>query len=237
MGKEMKTRSTALILLFFLAAGCANFDASVLDDILDKPLDSETVAAGLKEALEIGTQRATDSTSKTDGFFGNALIRIALPEQYESAARAVRRIGLGSEVDAFELSMNRAAEKASGEAVAVFWAAIKKMTIADAFGILNGGDTAATDYFREKTQLELETRFKPIVTEKMEEVGVYLVYEDLKGVYQTLPVSKPEAVDLDDYITDRTTHGIFLMLEKEETKIRKDPAARTTELLRKVFED
>lgn len=102
---------------------------------------------------------------------------------------------------------------------------------------LEGGDTAATDFFRDRTTTELEARFQPIVSAKMEEVGVYRVYEDLVDAYNLLPVDKPEAVDLDAYITDRTTRGIFLMLEKEETKIRKDPAARTTELLRKVFAD
>jgi hypothetical protein len=227
----------SLLALAMMTTGCANFNTAVLDDYLDKPLDSETVAAGLKEALEIGTERATDSTSATDGFFGNALIRIALPEQYDGVAEAVRNIGLGSQVDAFELSMNRAAEQASGEAVGVFWGAIRQMTIADAFGILEGGDTAATDYFRQKTRAELEARFAPIVSDKMGEVGVYIYYERLADAYRLLPVSKPDAVDLEDYITDRTTRGIFLMLEKEEAKIRRDPAARTTELLRKVFAD
>lgn len=233
----MTVRITTLLILVIFAAGCSSFDAGVFDGILDQPLDSETVATGLKEALEIGTQRATDATSKTDGFFGNALIRIAMPEEYDGVAETARRFGLGGEVDAFELSMNRAAEKASGEAVDVFWTAIRRMTIADAFGILEGGDTAATDYFRGRTQAELEARFRPIVSDKMEEVGVYNLYEDLADAYRLLPVSKPEPVDLDAYITDQTTRGIFLMLEKEETKIRRDPAARTTELLRKVFED
>lgn len=233
-----RTLLPALALALVLGlAGCAGLNAEAFSDLLEQPLDSETVAAGLKEALEIGTERATGHTSAVDGFLGNALIRIALPEQYEGVAEAVRDIGLGTQVDAFELGMNRAAERASGEAVAVFRAEIERMTIADAFGILEGGDTAATDYFRNRTTTELEARFRPIVTAKMEEVGVYRIYDDLARAYNLLPVSKPEAVDLDDYITDRTTRGIFLMLENEERKIRRDPAARTTELLRKVFED
>ena len=109
-------RTISILTVVLLTSGCSGFDASVFDDLLDQPLDSETVAAGLKEALEVGTQRATDATSSTDGFFGNALIRIAMPEEYDGVARTVRDIGLGSQVDAFELSMNRAAEKASNVA-------------------------------------------------------------------------------------------------------------------------
>jgi len=221
-----------------LMIGCAGLDAEAIDRALhgtQEALDSETVAAGLKEALRIGTERSTRTTSALDGFYGNALIRIALPEQYTGVAGALRKIGMGSQVNAFELSMNRAAEKASGEAVDVFWGAITKMSISDAFGILNGGSTAATDYFRRGTTAELHSRFQPIVVSKMKEVGVYRVYEDLVSSYNMLPIEKPAAVDLDDYITERTVNGIFSILEGEEQKIRQDPAARTTALLRQVF--
>ncbi len=231
----MKHLQTATAISLFLMAGCAGFNAETINRALEGPLDSETVAAGLKEALRIGTERSTATTSSLDGFYGNALIRIALPEQYTGVADALRKFGMGSQVEAFELSMNRAAEKASGEAVEVFWDSITKMSISDAFGILNGGDTAATDYFRRRTSAELHSRFQPIVISKMEAVGVYRLYEDLVSSYDMLPIEKPAAVDLDDYITERTVNGIFLILEKEEQKIRQDPAARTTALLRKVF--
>jgi hypothetical protein len=231
----MKYLKMAAAFPFLLMLGCAGFDAGTINRALEEPLDSETVAAGLKEALRIGTERSAATTSASDGFYGNALIRIALPEQYAGVAEALRKFGMGSQVDSFELSMNRAAEKASGEAVDVFWESITKMSISDAFGILNGGDTAATEYFRRRTSTELQTRFQPIVIIKMEEVGVYRLYEDLVSTYNMLPVEKPEAVDLDDYITERTVDGIFSILEEEELKIREDPAARTTDLLRKVF--
>ncbi|MEN8006862.1 MAG: DUF4197 domain-containing protein [Candidatus Krumholzibacteriota bacterium] len=232
----MKTRRIlALAIACLLVSGCAGFNAESLDRILNKPLDSETVAAGLKEALRIGTERSTNTTSAVDGFYGNAAIRVALPEQYDSVAKAIRDIGLGSQVDQFELSMNRAAEKASAEAVEVFWDSITRMSISDAFGILNGEDNAATEYFRRQTSSELMARFQPIVISSMKEVGVYRIHEDLVARYNMLPIAKPEAVDLDDYITERTVDGIFLILEGEEKKIRDDPAARTTELLRKVF--
>lgn len=224
-----------LVLGGILLGGCAGYGLDSINRALEKPLDSETVAAGLKEALRIGTERSTNQTSAFDGFYGNALIRIALPEQYDGAASTLRGFGLGSQVDDFEMSMNRAAEKASGEAVSVFWNAISNMTISDAFGILNGADDAATVYFRRQTGDELAARFQPIVINSMEAVGVYRVYDDLVAKYNLLPIPKPEAVDLDDYITTRTVDGIFAVLEGEEKKIRDDPAARTTELLRKVF--
>lgn len=218
-----------------LVIGC--FDSATLDKVLrsDGALDETTVAEGLKEALRIGTERSTASTSQLDGFYKNALIRIALPEQYDGVAKTFRNFGMGSYVDNFERSMNRAAERASGEAIDVFWSAIEQMSIPDAFGILNGGETAATDYFRRTTTASLKTRFQPIVTASMEEVGVYNMYNDLVAKYNLLPIDKPEAVDIDDYVTARTIDGIFTVLEEEEKRIREDPAARTTALLRKVF--
>ncbi|UCG50499.1 MAG: DUF4197 domain-containing protein [Candidatus Latescibacterota bacterium] len=232
----MRSQSVHIIAVaVLLVTGCIS--ASTVDKVLrsDVALDESTVTAGLKEALRIGTERSTASTSKLDGFYKNALIRIALPEQYASVAKTLKNIGMGSYVDDFERSMNRAAERASGEAIDVFWSAITQMSISDAFGILNGGETAATDYFRRKTTASLTARFQPIVTAKMEEVGVYNVYNDLVAKYNQLPIDKPEAVDIDDYVTARTIEGIFTVLEGEEKRIREDPAARTTELLRKVF--
>lgn len=219
-----------------LATGCLN--TQTLDKMLQGGgLDEATVTAGLKEALRVGTERSTDATSKLDGFYGNAVIRIAMPEQYDGVANTLRNVGMGSYVDDFERSMNRAAERASAEAVDVFWSAITQMSISDAFGILNGGDTAATDYFRGKTTASLTARFQPIVIEKMEEVGVYNLYNDLVAKYNLLPITKPEAIDIDDYVTSRTVDGIFTVLEGEEKRIREDPAARTTELLERVFGD
>lgn len=226
---------TILAMVAVLLAGC--FNAETLDRVLrgDDVLDEATVAAGLKEALRIGTERSTASTSSPGGFYENALIRIALPEEYDGIARTLRRVGMGSYVDDFERSMNSAAEHASGEAVDVFWPAIKQMSIADAFGILNGEQTAATDYFRRTTTASLTARFQPIVTAKMETVGVYNAYNKLVKQYDQLPFDKPEAVDIDEYVTARTVDGIFSVLEGEERRIREDPAARTTALLKRVF--
>ena len=227
-------------LLILFLTGCAAEQTGInLGDLLGSggPLDEKTVAAGLKDALRVGTERTVSSTSIVDGFLGNALIRIALPEQFETAASTLRKIGLGGQVDEVEVAMNRAAEMAAGEAKGVFWNAIGEMTLTDAFGILNGEETAATDYFRLRTSDELRTRFHPIVAAKMDEVGLYRVYEKAVDAYTALPlVSEPE-VDLEAHITDRVLDGMFLVLAGEEKRIREDPAARTTDLLRKVFRE
>lgn len=217
--------------------GCLSESLGKLINEGDGPLDEATVTAGLKEALRIGSERAVDTTSRVDGFWGNALIRIAMPEEFENAAHTLRRIGLGAQVDEFELKMNRAAELAAGEAKSVLWNAITNMTIGDAFGILGGGDTAATDYFRDKTSDRLHERFRPIVEGTMSEAGLYRIYNDLLDQYDALPLVSRPSFDLDGYITERTLSGLFTILAREEARIREDPAARTTELLRRVFEN
>ncbi len=237
--KAVMSRMIDFLILVLLISGCAGLKSDALDAISragqDAPLDERTVAAGLKEALRIGTERTVASTSKLDGFLGNALIRIVIPEEFEKAANTLRSVGLGKQVDKFAVGMNRAAERAAGEAIDIFWNAITRMTLADAFGILNGGETAATDYFRDRTEGTLRTRFMPIVRDKMSEVGLYQVYNELTDYYNKLPMVTEPALDLDEYITDRALYGLFTILGQEEKRIRQDPLARTTELLRRVF--
>jgi hypothetical protein len=198
-------------------------------------MNEQTVAAGLKEALRVGTERTVGQTSKLDGFLTNALIRIALPEELRTTANVLKKMGFGSQVNALETAMNRAAEKASGEAKAVFWEAITQMTLKDAYSILRGGDTAATDYFKARTSASLNSRFQPIVTEKMSQVGAYKAYNQFKSTYNTFAFTSKSAPDLDSYVTQKTIDGLFLVLAQEEKRIREDPAARTTALLKQVF--
>jgi hypothetical protein len=232
-------RTIILIIIPLLVAGCASLDSDALERIIqsgqDAPLDEKTVSAGLREALRIGTERTVNNTSKLDGFLGNALIRIVIPEQFEGAANTLRSIGFDKKVDEFEIGMNRAAERAAGEATEVFWNAITQITLEDAFGILNGGETSATDYFRSRTKSNLHDRFKPIVKNKMSEVGLYQLYNELTDYYNNLPLVTKPALDLDEYITDRALNGLFTVLGQEEKRIREDPLARTTNLLRRVF--
>lgn len=232
-----------LLLAATLACGgCASFQNGTLGDLVgtgeeqENSLDEPTIVAGLKEALRIGTDRTVLSTSQLDGYLANELIKIAIPEQLEPVTSTLQDIGLGSQVGELEVGMNRAAEHAATEAREVFWNAITQMTIADAHAILNGGDTAATDFFREQTWQSLQNRYRPIVQQKMDEIGLSRLYGQVVGLYNSLPmVNKPVLLDLDEYVTAEALTGLFIVLAQEEQKIRQDPVARTTELLRRVF--
>jgi hypothetical protein len=228
------------IFLILASSGCATLQDS-MGDILDSgsgdgELDESVVIAGIREALRVGTQNTVISTSQVDGYLGNELIRIVFPEQMGSMVSTLRTVGLGAYVDELEVGMNRAAELAAAEARDIFWNAIRDMTVTDAFGILNGDDTAATEYFRRQTGAELMERFHPIIEQKIDEIGLSRLYGKAVDAYNSLSFTgAPELVDLDEYVADKALEGLFTVLAQEEQKIRKDPAARTTELLRKVF--
>jgi Protein of unknown function (DUF4197) len=198
-------------------------------------LDSKTIIAGLKEALSIGAKNGVKLVSRPDGYFGNQLIKILVPEKIQKIAKLMRKAGLGKEVDKFELSMNRAAEKASPQALAFFTEAIKEMTITDGVRILRGKDTEATEYLRSKTYDKIYGSFKPVVSSAMNDVGVTKSFKEMMDKARTIPFLKREAVDLDEYVTSKALDGLFVMVGQEERKIRKDPVARVTDLLKKVF--
>ena len=223
--------------LILSVAGCATLqDLGYGTGTAGGGLDEATVVAGLKEALTVGTGRTVDVTAQVDGYLANELIRIAVPAQLAPAAETLRRAHLGSVVDDLETGMNRAAELAAVEARDIFVGAIRSMTLADAFAILRGSDTAATDYFEARTRSSLAARFRPIVTAKMNEVGVSRLYSQTLDTYNLIPLTtKPALVDLEDYVTDRALAGLFTVLAQQEQQIRRDPVARTTDLLRRVF--
>lgn len=198
-------------------------------------MTAERVAAGLKEALEVGTQRTVNQTSVRDGFLANALIRITMPSELQRMMNTLRDIGLDRQVDDLEVKMNRAAEAAAGEAFDVFVNVIRGMTIQDAWSILNGDQHAATDYFRARTTAELTSRFQPIVQDKMQEVGLYNAYTFLNDAYARLPFTSSQGFDLEAYVVDRALNGLFVTLEDEEERIRENVSARSTQLLRDVF--
>ena len=153
-------------------------------------LDSDTITSGLKEALSVGTKNAVASVSKTDGYFGNEAIKILMPEKIRNVAEVLRKIGYQKQVDDFVLAMNRAAEKAAPMATEYFVSAIKEMTVDDGRRILNGGDTAATEYFRSKTSDKLYAAFKPTVKESMDQVGVARSYKNMMSTYSSVPFVK-----------------------------------------------
>ncbi len=198
-------------------------------------LDDRTIASGLKDALSVGTKNAVSAVSKLNGYFGNEAIKILLPDQVQRVAEVAGRLGFQKQVDDFILSMNRAAEKAAPKAASHFADAIKAMTIDDARKILSGSDTAATEYFKSKTSTKLYDEFKPSVSESMNQVGVTHAYNAMMGKAPNLPFAKPESLDLDHYVTTKALDGLFYTVGQEEKKIRTNPAARTTELLKKVF--
>ena len=198
-------------------------------------LSDTDIADGLREALTVGAEKAVASASRTDGYYKNADIRIPLPDAVSKTEGLLRAAGFGGQVDAFELSMNRAAETAAPEAKKLFWNAVAGMTFADAKGILNGPEDAATRYLEEKTASDLSRIFRPIVGEAMNRVGVTRTYKDLNSRLALIPFANKLSMDLDGYVTSRSLDGLFVLLAKEEAAIRRDPAARVTDLLKKVF--
>ena len=198
-------------------------------------LSNDEIVQGLKEALQVGTEKAVALVSKPDGYYQNPDIKIPLPESVQKAEKLLRATGYGEKVDNFELSMNRAAERAAPEAQSIFGDAIKQMTFDDAKKILNGRDNEATLYFEDKTSARLQEAFKPIVKDAMGEVGVTRTFQDLNAKAESMPFGKSLSFDLDQYVTDGALKGLFKMLAEEEKKIRTQPAARVTDLLQKVF--
>jgi hypothetical protein len=197
--------------------------------------DEKTNAAGIKEALAVGTENAVRSLSQVDGYFGNAAVKILMPSSIQKVADVARMAGYQKQVDEFVLSMNRAAEAAAPLAARYFGDAIRDMTLEDARGILTGGDTSATEFFRRKTNDKLYAAFKPIVSKKVGEVGTTRAYKDMMGSYGNVPLMGSQSLDLDDYVTNKSLDGLFYMVGQEEKKIRTNPAARTTDLLKTVF--
>jgi hypothetical protein len=190
---------------------------------------------GLKEALQIGTEKAIGTVSQVNGYYDNPKIKIPLPGPVKKVEKLLRVAGYGTQVDTFEMSMNRAAEQAAPEAKAIFGEAIKEMTFTDAQKILKGRENEATLYFKDKTYGKLEEIFKPIVKSSMSEVGATRAYQNLDTKVRTIPFADRLSFDLDTYVTDQSLDGLFLMLAEEEAKIRTDPAARVNDLLKKVF--
>ncbi|RNC72682.1 MAG: DUF4197 domain-containing protein [Desulfuromonadales bacterium] len=234
-----------IVVLALLAAGTLSH-AGLFEDLIRQAapllqgstLDDSTVVKGLKEALATGTERAVKEVAKPDGYFGNQLIKILLPDKVQNVADILGKVGFQGQVDEFVMSMNRAAEKAAPTAASYFGDAIRDMSVEDAKGILAGGDTAATQFFEKKTRTKLFDAFKPFVTKSMDQVGTARAYKEMIGKYEAVPLASlagTPSLDLDNYVTDKALDGLFKMVGEEEKKIRTNPAARTTDLLRTVF--
>jgi len=198
-------------------------------------LSDAKIGAGLKEALQVATEKTVSLTGKTDGYFANQAIKILMPEKLRSFETGLRAVGYGGQIDELVLGMNRAAERAAPQAKQIFFDAIGDMSFDDARKLLNGGDTAATEYFRGKTTPRLTTAFRPVVEQSMSQVGVSRQYKDLVGRFDSIPFAKSQAFDLDGYVVDRGLGGLFTVLGEQEKQIRTNPTARATDLLKEVF--
>ena len=197
-------------------------------------LSTAEIVSGLKEALSLGAEKSSDKLSATDGFFKDAAVKILLPKEVQDIESKMRMLGMGKLVDNAILSMNRAAEDASKAAAPIFLSAIKKMTVTDALNILRGTDTAATGYLRKTTSAELTSSFMPVIEESLKKVDATKYWKDVFTTYNRFS-SRPVDTDINSYVTSKALDGIFHYVAQEEINIRKNPAGRVTDILKKVF--
>ncbi len=234
-----------LLLLFVALISIESGYAQTIKGLFDKAtrsttatsgngLSNDEIIKGLKEALRIGTDSSARRLSKLDGFFGDAAIKVLMPEDAKKIETTLRSLGMGQVVDKAILSMNRAAEDAAGGVGTIFWDAIKKMSITDGLKILRGGDFAATDYLKSVTTAELTEKFRPVIEASLVKVDATRYWKDMFTTYNRFS-GKPVNTDLTAYVTERALSGLFLKISLEEQKIRKNPAAQVTDMLKKVF--
>ena len=197
-------------------------------------LSNDEIIAGLKEALSNGATKGTDLLSKENGFFKNELLKIVLPPEAQKIEKTLRSVGLGKQVDDAILTMNRGAEDACKQAAPIFVNAIKQMSVTDAMAILKGADTSATSFLRGKTNAALAEAFRPVINASLEKVGATKYWSTMVNSYNKFSLQKINP-DLTGYVTDRALQGVFTQIASEEKNIRKDPLARTSDLLKKVF--
>jgi hypothetical protein len=198
-------------------------------------LSNEDVVKGLKEALKVGTNNSGASASKVDGFYKNPSIFIPFPPDAQKVKDRAIDMGMKDQVDKFEMNLNRAAEEASKKAAPIFVDAITSMTVTDGFSILKGADNAATQYLKDKTTADLMTLFRPIVDEAINKVELTKSWTPIVSTYNKIPFVEKQNPDLGDYVTRKALEGLFKLIADEELKIRKDPAAQVTDILKKVF--
>ena len=233
----MRKFSLLFILVFTIGFAQAQSAKTIFKNLINKNKDSlstNDVTSGLKEALNTGVNSGTNKLSAADGFFKDAAIKILMPPEAVKVENKLRTLGLGKQVDDAILSMNRAAEDATKSAAPIFLDAIKQMNISDAWNILKGGDSAATKYLREKTTASLTTAFKPVIATALEKTDATKYWNTLFTTYNKFSLNKINP-DLESYVTGKALEGIFYEIAQQESQIRKDPAARTTDILKKVF--
>lgn len=238
-----RTKTRSLTLLLFFAVFSFNCSGQLiklpkvsdLPNPLNKPLTSEEVAGGLKEALTQGIGKGANQAAQKDGYYGNQLIRIPFPQDVKKVETTLRTVGLGSQVDKFVLSLNRAAEDAAQTAKPIFIGAIRKLTFKDVWNILTGEKDAATQFLKRTTSDELYRAFAPHIQQSLDKTYATKYYSDVMSAYNAIPLVEKVNPNLNDYATKKAMDGLFTLVAQEEANIRENPVARTTELLRRVF--
>ncbi|MBN4051278.1 DUF4197 domain-containing protein [bacterium AH-315-M05] len=230
----------SLIIIFIALAFVACTSTEILKGIsevlqTEEPLTNEEVGRGLKEALTIGIKKGADMVSKEDGYFKNSSIKIPFPPDAIKVANKLRDMGFGQQVDKVILTLNRGAEHAAKEAKPIFISAIKQMTFTDVMLILKGEENAATEYLKRTTSDQLRIKFKPVIQNSLDQVGATKYWTDVINIYNKIPFIEKVNPDLNEFVTQKAMNGLFFMIAKEEAKIRKDPLARVTDLLKRVF--
>ena len=235
-----------VLLCFAIATSTISFSQTTLDDLIKKgqgqmkngsgnSLSNDEVVSGLKEALTVGSNKSSAQASKADGFYKNPAIKIPFPPEAKQMESTLKGIGMTKQVDKFTMQLNRAAELAAKDAAPIVVNAIKSMSIADGFTILKGANNAASTYLKDKTNAELTAKFKPIVASALKKVAITKYWNPLVTTYNKVPGAKKQNPNLEAYVTQRAIEGLFKLVADEELKIRKDPASRVSDLLKKVF--
>jgi hypothetical protein len=235
----MKKIALLSLLVFSLSLSCQTLKGlkdKVKTVTTTKPkLSNEEVVKGLKEALSVGTNNSSSMASQLDGFNKNPLIYIPWPPEAQEMKTKLTQLGFSKKIEEFEISLNRAAEEAALKAAPIFVDAVTNMSVQDGFAILNGADTAATNYLRKSTYSSLSAQFMPVVKAAIEKVKVTSYWQPLVTAYNKIPMVKKQNPNLDEYVNNKAINGLMLLIANEEIKIRRDPAARVSDILKKVF--
>lgn len=197
--------------------------------------NQSALTRAIKESLELGSTRAADLLSQTGGYANSPLYRIKLPQTVQPIASKLRQFGLGGQVDRIEALMNQGAERAAVEAKGVFINAVRGMTVTDAMGIVRGTNTAATDYFRQRTETDLRARYLPIIQNNLQQIGFYNQYQQLLSAYKQLPLANKPDLDLEQHVLTQSLDALFAQVGEEEKAIRKDPLGRGSSAIAAVF--
>ena len=236
---KMISQKIILLLAFSLISSCAINDKQQINNLIEsitaRPLTTQDIAAGLKEALRVGSERVVVQVGKTDGYLKDKIIHIFLPPELQKIHNTLNKVGLGQYTNELEMKMNRAAEIAAPKAKQLFWTAIQQMQWSDVQVIYKGKDDAATEYFRNKMTPSLRTMMRPVIKQTLSEAGAVQAFNHVVKQYHSIPFVPRVEYDMEGYVMDYAIQGMFYYLAKEEAAIRKDPVKRTTAILKKVF--